>query len=138
LNGYQVAIPELAPLAKLTWFGWTADHIPLAGMFDRPGMALVLLASVVLLGIGIEAFARRDLGATTAIPLPSLPRPLLGLHGPAGRAASERLSTGIGWGIGLGLFGLFIASAGSSFVEQVAQSPQFMGAIGRLFPGVDF
>src|SRR4029450_6438598 len=31
VNGYQAAIPSLAPLANLTWFGWTSNHIPLAG-----------------------------------------------------------------------------------------------------------
>ena len=31
LNGYQTAIPELAPFANLTWFGWTTNHLPLAG-----------------------------------------------------------------------------------------------------------
>lgn len=138
LNGYQVAIPELAPFANLTWFGWTDAHIPLAGQFDWASVGLVALVTVVLLIIGIEAFARRDLGATSAIPAPSLPRPLLGLRGPTGRAASERLSTGIGWGIGLGLFGLLIAASGSSFVEQVAKSPEFMRAVGGLFPGIDF
>src|SRR5207245_8674604 len=41
LNGYQAAIPELAPLANLTWFGWTSNHIPLAGVDDWPSVALV-------------------------------------------------------------------------------------------------
>jgi ABC-2 type transport system permease protein len=138
LNGYQVAIPELAPFANLTWFGWTNEHIPLAGRFNWPALGLVALVSVALLAVGVEAFARRDLGATSAIPAPSLPRPLLGLGGPTGRAASERLSTGIGWGIGLGLFGLVIAASGSSFVEQIAKSPEFLRVIGGLFPGIDF
>jgi ABC-2 type transport system permease protein len=138
LNGYQAAIPELAPFANLTWFGWTQDHIPLAGLYDWPSMALVTGVTLLLLAVGVEAFVRRDLGATSAIPAPRLPRPLLGLRGPTGRAASERLSTGLGWGIGLGLFGLLIAAAGSSFVEQVAKSPEFMRAVGGLFPGIDF
>jgi ABC-2 type transport system permease protein len=138
LNGYQAAIPELAPFANLTWFGWTQDHIPLAGLYDWPSMALVAGVTLLLLAVGVEAFVRRDLGATSAIPAPRVPRPLLALRGPTGRAASERLSTGLGWGIGLGLFGLLIAAAGSSFVEQVAKSPEFMRAVGGLFPGIDF
>ena len=39
LNGYQQAIPELAPFANLTWFGWTTDHIPLANQFDWASLA---------------------------------------------------------------------------------------------------
>ncbi|HEV8281353.1 MAG TPA: ABC transporter permease subunit, partial [Candidatus Limnocylindrales bacterium] len=40
-NGYQSAIPALAPFAKLTWFGWTTNHIPLAGVYDWPSLLLV-------------------------------------------------------------------------------------------------
>ena len=78
LNGYQRPIPELAPLANLTWFGWTANHIPLASQFDWPSMGLVTVFAVLMILIGVEAFARRDLGATTAIPGPRLPRPCWG------------------------------------------------------------
>ncbi len=74
LNGYQTAIPELAPFANLTWFGWTADHIPLADQFDWASLAIVALVTVVLLIAGVEAFARRDVGAGTALPGPRLPR----------------------------------------------------------------
>lgn len=138
LNGYQTAIPELAPFANLTWFGWTGDHIPLAGRFDWPSIALVAVVAVAFLALGVEAFVRRDLGATTALPAPRLPRALLGLGGPTGRAAGERLSTALAWGIGLGIFGLLIASSGASFIEQVGNSPAFTEAISTLFPGIDF
>ena len=47
LNGYQTAIPELAPFANLTWFGWTADHIPLANQFDWASLALVAVLTIV-------------------------------------------------------------------------------------------
>lgn len=138
LNGYQTAIPELAPFANLTWFGWTDDHIPLGGTYDWLSMGFVSLVSVAFLAVGTEAFVRRDLGVTASIPTPRLPRSLLGLGGPAGRAASERLSTSFWWGIGLGIFGLVIASSGGSFIEQVGDSPVFTQAIGTLFPGIDF
>jgi ABC-2 type transport system permease protein len=91
LNGYQAALPDLAPVANLTWFGWTTNHIPLAGLYDWPSVALVAVAVVVLLAIGVEAFVRRDLGATSAVPSPSLPSSLIGLNGPVGRAAGELL-----------------------------------------------
>jgi ABC-2 type transport system permease protein len=138
LNGYQTAIPELAPFANLTWFGWTDDHIPLAGRFDWPSLGIVAVAALAFLAVGVEAFARRDLGVTSAIPGPRLPRALLGLGGPVGRSASERLATSLGWGIGLGLFGLLIAASGGSFIDQIAKSPDFTRAVSSIFPGIDF
>jgi ABC-2 type transport system permease protein len=137
LNGYQAAIPELAPFAGLTWFGWTSNHIPLANQFDWAGVALTVVVSVVLLAVGVEAFVRRDLGAGKAIPGPRLPRALLGLGGPVGRAMSERFPTGLGWGLGLGLFGLLIASSGASFIQQIGESPEFERALRTIFPDVD-
>jgi ABC-2 type transport system permease protein len=137
LNGYQFAIPELAPFANLTWFGWTSNHIPLAGLYDWPSLGLVALAAVVLLAVGVEAFVRRDLGATSAVPTPSLPRALVGLRGPAGRAAGEMLTPALSWGIGLGLFGLMIAGSGSSFEEQLAKAPDFVKLLQTVFPGLD-
>jgi ABC-type transport system involved in multi-copper enzyme maturation permease subunit len=137
LNGYQEAIPHLAPAASLSWFAWTANHLPLAGRYDWPSIALVGLVTIALLAVGIEAFARRDIGATSAIPGPRLPRALLGLRGPIGRASSERLPTALGWGLGLGAFGLIIASSGGAFIEQIAKSPDFTKAIEGLFPGTN-
>lgn len=137
LNGYQTAIPELAPFANLTWFGWTSNHIPLANQFDWSGIAVTALVSAILLAIGVTAFVRRDLGAGTAIPGPRLPDALLGLKGPFGRAMSERFPTGLGWGLGLGLFGLMIASSGASFIAQIGDSPEFERALRTIFPDVD-
>ena len=114
-----------------------ANHIPLAGRYDWPSIVLVAVVAAVLLLVGIEAFARRDLGVTSAIPGPRLPRALLGLRGPVRRASSERLPTALGWGLGLGLFGLVIASSGSAFVDTLAKSPDFLQAMQRLFPGTD-
>ena len=90
LAGYQTAIPELAPFANLTWFGWTANHIPLANQFDWASLGLVAAFVILMIVIGVEAFTRRDLGATTAIPGPRLPSGLLGLSGLTARAISER------------------------------------------------
>jgi ABC-2 type transport system permease protein len=137
LNGYKSTISQLEPFANLTWFGWTDDHLPLAGQYDWPSLAIVGVVSLGFLVVGVEAFARRDIGATTAIPGPRWPRALLGLAGPVGRAASERTPTALGCGIGLGIFGLIIASSGGPFIEQVAKSPDFLRAVGQLFPGID-
>jgi len=137
LNGYQTAIPELAPFANLTWFGWTDDHIPLANQYDWASVGLVAVFALLLLIVGVEAFERRDLGSATAIPGPRLPRAMLGLDSPVGRASSERFPTGLSWGFGLGLFGLLVASSGASFIEQIGESPEFERVLSTIFPGVD-
>jgi len=137
LNGYQQAIPELAPLANLSWFGWTSNHIPLAGQFDWPSLGLVAVVAVVLFTVGVEAFVRRDIGATSAVPTPSLPASLAGLRGPAGRAAGEMLPSALAWGIGLGFFGLLIAGSGSSFEEQLVKAPDFVRLLETVFPGIE-
>jgi ABC-2 type transport system permease protein len=137
LNGYQAAIPELGAAANLSWFDWTGEHIPLAGRYDWTSLAIVGVATVALLAVGIEAFARRDVGATTAIPGPRVPHAMLGLRSPVGRAAAERLPTALGWGVGLGIFGLLLAASGSSFIDQVTRSPEFMQALSNIFPDTD-
>ena len=137
INGYQSVIPALAPLANLTWFGWTGNHIPLAGVYDWPSLVLVAVFAIVLFVVGIEAFARRDLGVTGSIPTPSLPRVLVGLGGPTGRAAGHNLPSAIAWGIGLGIFGLAIAGSGRSFVEQLSSSTEFHRLLQTVFPGSD-
>jgi ABC-2 type transport system permease protein len=137
LNGYQIAIPSLAPFANLTWFGWTSNHIPLAGRFDWAPVGLVAVVALVLLAVGIEAFTRRDLGATDAIPVPSMPEPLVGLGGPTGRVISEALPTAVSWGLGIGIFGMVLAGSGSSFIDQLRESPDFMRLISTVFPRVD-
>jgi ABC-2 type transport system permease protein len=137
LNGYQAAIPSLAPFANLTWFGWTTDHVPLAGQFSWVSLLPVVGVIVVFLAIGVEAFARRDLGATSAIPVPSMPRALTGIEGPTGRAASEQMSTAVSWGLGLGLFGLILASSGDSFIDALNEAPAFLKLLQDVFPGSD-
>ncbi|MFL5681149.1 MAG: ABC transporter permease subunit [Chloroflexota bacterium] len=138
VSGYAAAIPALAPFGNLTWFGWTANHLPLAGAFDWAPLLLVAAVAVVMFAIGVEAFARRDLGATSAIPTPSLPRALVGLRGPASRSVGHNLPTAIGWGIGLGIFGLLIAGSAGPFVKQLSASADFSRLLGSLFPGIDF
>ena len=137
LNGYQAAIPELAPFANLTWFGWTSNHIPLAGLYDWPSLVLVAVVAIVLLAIGVEAFVRRDIGVTSTIPTPSLPRALVGLRGPGGRTSGHNLPTALAWGIGLAIFGLVIAGSGGSFAAQLNKSPDFLRLLQSVFPGAD-
>jgi len=138
LNGYQVPVPELAPFANLTWWGWTHNHVALAGEYDWPAVGLVGIVTVGLLAIGVEAFSRRDIGVTTALPSPALPRPLLGLRGPIGRAISLNLGSAVSWGLGVGLFGLVIGGAARGFMDQLADSPQFVELLSTVFPNVDY
>jgi ABC-2 type transport system permease protein len=138
VNGYRTPVPELAPFANLTWWGWTYDHVALAGQYDWASVVLVAVVVVVLLVIGIEAFARRDIGVTTAIPLPSLPRPLLGLGGPLGRTFSLNFGAMLAWGAGIGFFGLALGGAATGFMEQLGDSPEFVQLLSQIFPNVDF
>ena len=138
LNGYQAAVPALAPLANLTWFGWTQDHIPVVGMYDWASVGLVAVACIVFLAIGVEAFARRDIGATTNLPSPSLPNWLTGLRGPASRAFGDAFGLSVGWGLGLGLFGLVLAGSGREFIDQLTSAPDFVRLLSTVFPNLDF
>ncbi|MGH2357479.1 MAG: ABC transporter permease subunit [Candidatus Limnocylindria bacterium] len=138
LNGYQVPVPQLAPFANLTWWGWTQNHVALAGQYDWPAVGLVAVVTAIVLGIGIEAFARRDIGVTTALPTPSMPRPLLGLGGPLGRVISINLGSTIAWGAGIGFFGLALGGAARAFMEQLRESPQFIELLSTIFPNVDY
>jgi polyether ionophore transport system permease protein len=137
VNGYQAAIPSLAPLSNLTWFGWTSNHIPLAGQFDWATLVPVAVVGIVLSVVGVEAFARRDIGATSPIPTPSLPRALVGLQGPTGRAIGQNLPSSIAWGIGIGLFGLAIAGSGKSFIDELGKATDFVTLLNQVFPGFD-
>lgn len=137
VNGYQAAIPTIAPLANLTWFGWTSNHVPLAGQFDWATLVPVAFVGIVLSVVGVEAFARRDIGATSPIPTPSLPRALVGLQGPTGRGIGQNLPSSIAWGLGIGLFGLAIAGSGKSFIDELGKATDFVRLLSQVFPGFD-
>jgi ABC-2 type transport system permease protein len=134
LNGYQYAVPELAPLANLTWFGWTTDHVALGNEFDWASVALVGVFVLIMFAAGIEAFNRRDIGVTSPIPTPSLPNALAGLRGPASRTSGHSLPTALSWGIGLGVFGLIMAASGEEFVAMLAESPEIERLLTQIFP----
>lgn len=138
VSGYQQAVPVLEPFAKLTWWGWTYNHTALSGQYDWPSVLAVGVLVVVMLAVGVEAFARRDIGVTTAIRTPSLPRALLGLGGPIGRSAAGNLGPAVWWGIGLGIFGLVMGSSSQGFIDQLKDSPIFMQLLTTLFPDLDY
>jgi ABC-2 type transport system permease protein len=138
VNGYQASVPAFSAVANVSWFSWTRDHLPLAGQYDWASLVPVAIAILVLFGIGVEAFIRRDLGATNPIRTPSMPGTLLGLRGPVGRAFGERLPRATAWGIGLGIFGLVIAAASRSFVDELNKSsPEMVTLLRNVFPAFD-
>jgi len=138
LNGYQATVPALAGIAHLSWFSWTAGHVPLAGQYDWASLLPVSVVSVVLLAVGVEAFARRDLGASTSLRTPGLPGAVLGLHGPVGRAFGERLPLGLAWGLGLGIVGLVFAAASRSLSDELAKmSPDTIRIFRTVLPNFD-
>jgi ABC-2 type transport system permease protein len=138
LGGYAPYVPELEPLAVVSWFHWTYGHVPLAGQYDWISLVPVAVAAVALFAVGIELFARRDLGVVTGLPIPGLPRVTLGVRGPVGRAFGDQLPLALGWGIGIGLFGFMMAAVSRVFAdEMVSQFPTFVEIIEAVFPGVD-
>jgi ABC-2 type transport system permease protein len=138
LNGYQAPIPSLAPFASLTWWGWTSNHLALAGYYDWRSVGLVAALVAVLLYIGVAAFSRRDLGTTSTVPTPSMPRALRGLGGPVSRSAAGSLPAALAWGAGLGLFGLVLGNTSRDFLEQLQKSPMFLQLLQQAFPNHDY
>jgi ABC-2 type transport system permease protein len=139
VGNYAPYVPALDLVANLSWFGWTYDHVPLAGQFDWPSVAAVGAIAVVLLAVGVELFARRDLGVTSSLPIPGLPRATLGLRGPVGRAAGDQLPLALGWGLAIGVFGFVIAASSQSFTDELlTESPSIAEILRAVFPNVDF
>ncbi len=138
INGYQAAVPSFAPLANLTWWGWTAHHQPLTGQADWLSLVPGAAIAIVLFIVGIEVFARRDLGTTTRVPWPGIPSSLLGLRGPASRSFGERLPIAFSWGLGIGLFAFVLGAAALSFTSTLKESaPDVFEVFKSLFPTID-
>ena len=137
VSGYSSSVPALQPLANLTWFHWTSNDLPLAGQSDLLSLVPVAAITIVLFAVGIVAFDRRDLGSTSAIPMPSMPKVLLGVRGPASRAFGERLPLALAWGIGLAIYAALIAASSRSFVDELNKSPDTAKLFSDLFKGYD-
>lgn len=137
LNSYRALVPAFDLPAGLTWFAWTRDHVPLAGRTDWIAIGLVLGIAIVLLAIGAEAFARRDVGVANAVRTPGFPRALLGVRGPVSRSFGDLLPNALAWGIGLGLYGLVMAISSKPFSEELTKVPGLLEVIENFLPGVD-
>ena len=125
------------PLVLLSPFHWTADHIPLVGDYDWPGLAAVGVVAVVLLGLGVELFRRRDLGVTAGLGLPALPEDVLGVRGPVSRAFGDELPRALSWGIGFGLMGALLASLVGPFADQIRKDPSLSSTLAGVFRGLE-
>jgi ABC-2 type transport system permease protein len=136
VNSYASISPAFETLQPVSYFAWTADHRPLAGISDWGTTLLVAALAVGLIAVGVVAFERRDVGITTSLPIRG-PRIGLGLRTPFGRSFAERLPAALAWGCGIGLYGLAIASSGSAFAEALEGIPQMGEIIERFYPGVD-
>lgn len=138
VNGYRAAVPAFAGPANVTWFGWTAQHQPLAAQFDWPSLIPVALVAVAFFAVGVEVFARRDLGRTTAIPWLRFPAATLGLGGPLRRSLGDRLPLALAWGAGIGIFGMGLGAAAGSLNATLAKtSPDSLKIFHTLFPKID-
>ena len=133
-NGLDV----LGPVATLSPFRWTADHIALVGQYDWAPLVLVGVVAVVFLVIGVDLFMRRDLGVTAGLSLPALPGAVLGVHGPVSRAFGDQLPRALSWGVGLGLMGALVASLVGPMADQLGNDPNLKAIFSAIFPGFDF
>ena len=126
------------PLVNLSPFHWTADHIPLVGIYDWAGLAAVGIVGVAFLALGVVLFDRRDLGVTAGVALPSLPGDLLGVRGPLSRAFGDQLPRVLSWGLGMAVWGALLGSLVGSFSDLIDKTPDMANVFGKIFPGYDF
>jgi ABC-2 type transport system permease protein len=133
VNGLEA----LGPLAVLSPFHWSANHVALVGEYDWPGLALVGVVAVAFLAIGVEAFSRRDLGITAGIGLPQLPSAVLGVRGPISRAFGDQLPRALSWGFGLFVMGALLASIVGPMSAQIAGDPNLLRQFRTIFPDFD-
>ena len=132
-NGFDA----LAPVATVSPFHWLAGQIALVSIFDWPAVAFTGAIGVVLLAVGVEVFARRDLGVTAGLSLPGLPTLVLGVRGSTSRAFGEQLPRAMAWGIGLGLMGAVIASFVGTMADQIGKDPNLSSTFATIFKGYD-
>jgi ABC-2 type transport system permease protein len=128
---------DTGPLAVLSPFHWTANHVALVGEYDWPGLALVGVVAAVFLAIGVEVFNRRDLGVTTGLGLPQLPGSVLGVRGPISRAFGDQLPRALAWGFGLFVMGALLASLVGPMSAQIAGDPNLQQVFRTAFPDFD-
>ena len=128
---------DVGPLAVLSPFHWTANHVALVGDYDWPGLALVGVVAAAFLAIGVEVFTRRDLGVTAGLGLPQLPGAVLGVRGPISRAFGDQLPRALAWGAGLLVMGALLASLVGPMSAQIAGDANLQRVFKTALPTFD-
>lgn len=136
VNGYADSVPVFEQVRGLSYFGLTAGHRPMAGVWDWGSIGVLSGLSVVALGVGVVLFERRDLVVPSG-GKQRMPPLRLGVAGPFTRAYFERAPAAIAWGLGLALYGLILATSADEFVAQLSKIPQILDMITRIFPDAD-
>jgi ABC-2 type transport system permease protein len=137
IYSYASLSPLLETFKPLSFWVWTVNHRPMAGVTDWPSVAFLAAVDVVLLAIGVIAFSRRDLGSVANVGwlrLPSLPA---GIGGPFARQLSDRAGVALAWGLGIGLYGALIVASAKAFTESLGALPQIVALIKAIYPDVD-
>ena len=137
VSSYRSIAPSLEALEPVSWYAWTSGHRPLAGLWDWPPVVLLALVTVGFFALGVVAFERRDVGATVGASRFGLPRLPAGISNPFTRQLADRTADAIGWGVGIGAYGVFIASSADEFVAVFDQLPGIDEYVARLYPGID-
>lgn len=135
INAYASVVPAFEVLKPLSWVSWTSKMRPLANSWDVGSVIPVVVLVVVLLGLGVFAFERRDLGATVALPRIGLPGRRLLMGSPAGQGFLAWRGAAIAWGASIGGYGFLVAISGSGFT-QLANDPNIAKLIDSLYSGV--
>jgi ABC-2 type transport system permease protein len=136
-SAFRSSIGVFDLIAPVSWFAWLHGHVPLAGVYDWPALGAAAGVVAALLALGVWLFLRSDVGITVRVPIPGLPRPLVGLRGPFGRSFGERLPASLAWGIGLGAYVFILTAAVPSMQELFRAVPSLSQLMARVYPGVD-
>src|SRR5262245_32807378 len=137
VNGFRESIPAFDAVAPLSYFRWTFDHVPLAGLMDWGSLALPAALIIALLGVGVVGFDRRDLNSSIRVPSPPPPRFLGGVRWPLGRSFGERIPMALAWGIGLGLYVLLLASGADAMADLFKRLPTIEAMLRAVYPNAD-
>lgn len=136
-QGYRGLVAGFEPIAAVTPSAWLARHLPLAGHFDWPAVGFTALVAAVLLAIGIELFARRDVGVTVALPMPGRPRVLAGTGGPVRLALAELLRSTWWWGVGLAIYAFAMVVVATAMLDLLESAPEMQRIFRAIIPDID-
>ena len=132
-------LDTFGPIAPLSPFRWTADHVALVGRFDWAPLALVGICAAVFLAIGVELFATpRPGGHGRPVPPAACRGGRWASAGPIGRAFGDQLPRGARRGASAsGSSGAMLASLVGSMASQLGEDANLMKTFATLFPSFD-